>query len=178
MTVRIAPLSPENRDPKTAELLAGLPKLPNGQDLTMFQTLAHHPRLLKRWSAFGAIFMGCGTLLDRDRELLILRTASNCGAAYEWGHHERWARQIGLTEAELAGLKEPVGSKEWSTWDALLLTAADELHDHSTIGDKTWSALAERLSEQQLIELCMLVGQYHLASFTANSLGVAFEGDG
>jgi 4-carboxymuconolactone decarboxylase len=177
MTARIAPLQPEDRDPRTTELLAGLPKLPNGQDLTIFQTLAHHPRLLKRWSAFGAILMGGGTLSDRDRELLVLRTVSNCGAAYEWGHHERWGRQIGLTEAEFARLKEPVGSREWSPWDALLLTAADELHDNSTIGDATWSALATRLNKQQLIELCMLVGQYHLASFTANSLGIAFEGD-
>lgn len=50
-------------------------------------TIAHHPRLLKRWSAFGGMLLAGGALPARDREVLILRTAANTGADYEWGHH-------------------------------------------------------------------------------------------
>src|SRR3546814_11705462 len=63
----------------------------------------------------------------------------------------------------------------WSREDASLLRAADELHADSRIGDATWAALAERYDEAQLIELCMVVGQYHLVAFTLNSLGVQAE---
>jgi alkylhydroperoxidase family enzyme len=54
--------------------------------------------------------------------------------------------------------------------------AADELHDHSRISDGTWAELAAGYDEQQLIEVCMLVGNYHLVAFTLNSLGVELEG--
>ena len=58
----------------------------------------------------------------------------------------------------------------------MLLTAADELHDQSRISDATWAALAARYDEKQLIELPILVGQYHLVAFALNSLGVQVEG--
>jgi alkylhydroperoxidase family enzyme len=45
------------------------------------------------------------------------------------------------------------------------------------ISDATWAVLSGRLDEAQLIELCMVVGQYHLVAFTLNSLGVEGEGD-
>ncbi len=65
----------------------------------------------------------------------------------------------------------------WSGMDAALLRAADELHDESCISDPTWDALAAELDEHQLIEVCMVVGQYHLVAFTLNSLGVQLEDD-
>jgi alkylhydroperoxidase family enzyme len=44
----------------------------------------------------------CGSLLaHRDRELLILRTASNCHADYEWAHHVVIGKQAGLTHEEI-----------------------------------------------------------------------------
>ena len=42
----------------------------------------------------------------------------------------------------------------------------------STISDDTWAALAEAYDEKQLIEIPMLVGQYHMVAFALNSLGV------
>jgi len=43
------------------------------------------------------------------------------------------------------------------------------------LSDATWRALAERYDDQQLIEVCMVVGQYHLVAFTLRSLGVQRE---
>jgi alkylhydroperoxidase family enzyme len=43
------------------------------------------------------------------------------------------------------------------------------------VGDATWAALADRYSDAQLLELCMVVGQYHLVAFTLNSAGVQRE---
>jgi alkylhydroperoxidase family enzyme len=60
---------------------------------------------------------------------------------------------------------------------AALLRAADELHADAYITDPTWKVLAEHLDERQLIEVCMVVGQYHLVAFTLNSLGVELESD-
>lgn len=169
--LRVPPLAPEDREERTAELLEGL------GDLNIFATLAHHPRLLKRWSQFGGVLLYKGELPVRERELLILRTAWNCRADYEWGQHVRIGLEAGLTPDEITAITSAAGGDDpaWSASDAALLRAADELHRDAHVGDGTWEALAATWSVPQLIELCMVVGQYHLVAFTLNSLGVQRE---
>jgi alkylhydroperoxidase family enzyme len=176
MPPRIPPLPREGRDPKTAELLEALSAF-NGVELNIFATLAHHPRLLKRWSDFGGVLLYGGKLPPRERELLILRTGYLCRAPYEWGQHVTIARASGLTDDEIERVAQGPGAAGWSSDDAVLLRAADELHTDSRIGDATWSSLSARWDEQQLIEVCMVVGQYHLVAMTLNSLGVEPESD-
>jgi alkylhydroperoxidase family enzyme len=172
-TPRIPPLPEGERDERVAEMLG--PLQVDGADLNIFATLARHPRLFKRWLAFGGTLLYRGELSERDRELLILRTAWNCRAGYEWGQHARIARGAGLSDEEIARVTAGPGASGWDTFEASLLRAADELHAESVISDPTWAALAERYDERQLIEVCMLVGQYHLVAFTLNSLGVERE---
>jgi len=174
-TPRIAPLAPEGRDPRTDELLRSLRFDPDGEDMNLFATLAHHPRLLKRWSAFGGLLLAGGTLPARDREVLILRTAANTGADYEWGHHLALGRVAGLTDEEMVGFAS--AAFDGAPGDALLVRAADELHHDNVISDPTWAELAEAYDEQQLIEICMVVGQYHLVGYTLNSLRIQREAD-
>ncbi len=172
---RIPPLPPEERDERTAELLRSMLVGPADSDLNIFSTLARHPRLLKRWSEFGGVLLFRGTISARDRELVILRTAWNCRADYEWGQHTVIGREAGVTDDEIARVIRPVSAGGWSAEDEALLHAADELHEASVISDPTWDALAARFDDQQLIELCMLVGQYHLVAFALNSLRVQRE---
>ena len=54
----------------------------------------------------------------------------------------------------------------------MLIDIADELHTDSEISDATWAKLEDRYDKKQLIEICMVVGQYHLVSMTLNSLRV------
>lgn len=156
------------------ELLHSLRFDPDADDMNLFTTLAHHPRLLKRWSAFGGLLLAGGTLSPRDREVLILRTAANTGADYEWGHHVPLGLAAGLTHEEMAALASFTATDR-PPHDDLLVRAADELHTDSVLSDHTWAALADVYDEQQLIEVCMIVGQYHLVGFTLNSLRIQRE---
>ncbi len=176
MAPRIPPLPQDGRDPHTEELLAALRGF-NGVELNIFSTLARHPKLLKRWSAFGGTLLYRGALPARERELLILRTGYLCRSAYEWGQHVTIGQAAGLTDDEIARVAAGPDADGWSPEDALVLRAADDLHRDSRLGDATWDALAARWDEQQLIEVCMVVGQYHLVAFTLNSLGVEPESD-
>ena len=131
------------------------------------------PGLFRRWLPFGGKLLN-GKIAPRERELLILRTAWNCQAAYEWGQHVIIGEAAGLTPAEIERI--PVRSTEgWNAPDAALLRAADELHQDCCISDPTWAELAERYDVQQLIEIPMLVGHYHLVAMTLNSLGVQLD---
>jgi 4-carboxymuconolactone decarboxylase len=111
----------------------------------------------------------------RDRELLILRTAWNCQAEYEWGQHARIALDCGVDQAEIDLVIDGPDAPRWTAPEGALLRGADELHAESRIADATWAVLAGYYDERQLIEICMVVGQYHLVAFTLNSLGVERE---
>jgi 4-carboxymuconolactone decarboxylase len=173
-TPRIAPLPPEERDPRIEEVLTLL-RAPDGGELNIFTTLARHPKVFKKWSDFGGVLLYAGRLAPRERELLILRTGWSCRSAYEYGQHVLIGLRSGLSQEEIDRVPLGPDADGWSDDDATLLRAADELHTEHCIGDATWAALATRLDEQQLIEVCMLVGQYHLVAFTLNSLGVEPE---
>lgn len=147
------------------------PYVPN-----IFSTLARNPDLLAAWEPFAAEILLRGALAARDRELVVLRTAWNCRVSYVWGQHAaNHGPAAGLSEAEIARVVHGAAAEGWSGWDATLLRAADELHTTSTLTDTTWAALAERYGERELIELTMLVGEYHLMAFALNALGVSDE---
>lgn len=153
----------------TRELLAAS-MLP---EANIFTTLVRAPGLFRRWLPFGGKLLN-GKLPARDRELLILRTAWNCRSAYEWGQHHALALQAGVSDAEFRRVTIP-SLDGWSPLDAALLRAADELHHDACITDPTWDELRGRFSVEQLIEVPMLVGHYHLVAMTLNSLGVQLD---
>jgi alkylhydroperoxidase family enzyme len=64
-----------------------------------------------------------------------------------------------------------------SARQALLIALADEFHDSATLSDRLWEALAEHYSDEQLVELVAIAGQYHAVSYLANALGVGLEHD-
>ena len=170
---RIPPLPPDERDEQAEQLLERLG--PTGE-YNIFTTLIRHPRLFKRWSAFGGVLLS-GELPAHDRELLILRTAHHCGTDYEWAHHLDIAKRVGMDDEEIQRVVDGPDAPGWDERQAALLRAADDLHEQARLGDETWSALERHYDERQLIEVCMVVGQYHLVAFVLNSLGVEVEED-
>jgi alkylhydroperoxidase family enzyme len=139
----------------------------------IFTTLARHRRLFRPWLRFAGALMPGGILPRPDSELLILRVAHNCGSQYEWTQHERLAQSAGLSAAAVQRVREGAAAEGWSERQRLLLRAADELHGERVISDGLWAELRPRLSDVELIELCMLVGHYEMLAMTLNSLGVA-----
>src|SRR5205807_5718599 len=151
---RLAPLP---RTAWTDEVRTMIERTPGGETepLNIFTTLARHPTLVRRWLPFGTMML-TGELPARDRELLILRTAWNCRAAYEWGQHVRIALASGVTQDEIDRVPAGPDTAGWGPHDATLLRAADELHHTATLSDATWTALASGYDQRQLIELPML----------------------
>ena len=115
------------------------------------------------------------TLVPRERELLILRIGWLCQAEYEWGQHVVFGREAGLTDEEIARIKEGPDADGWDPFDATLLRAADELHADAFISDDTWAALSERYTTQQLMDVVFTVGQYNMVSMALNSFGVQLD---
>ena len=167
---RVAPLPPEAWNAEVTEILQATQM--GGRTLNIFRTLAHHPKLLKRWLVFGNHVLVKSTLSPRERELLILRTGWNCRSPYEWGQHVVIGRASGVSDEEIERITAGPDAPGWDAFDAALLRAADELHGDDSISDGTYAALAARFDAQQLLDVVFTVGQYHLVSMALNTFRV------
>lgn len=170
---RVAPVTDEAAlDDETRELLRVSSV---GPAVNIFRTLAHHPKLYKRWLVFASHILFKSTLPARDRELLILRIGWRCQSEYEWGQHVLIGKQSGISDEEIQRITEGPDAAGWEPFDAALLRAADDLHDDSMVSDDTWQALGQRYTTQQLMDAVFTVGQYTLVSMALNSFGVPLD---
>ncbi|MEO6123977.1 MAG: carboxymuconolactone decarboxylase family protein [Ilumatobacteraceae bacterium] len=173
---RVVPTVEADWDIDSRPLMLSLER--NGRELNIFRTLARHPKLLKRWLVFANHVLAGSTLPARERELIILRTGVRCGSGYEWAQHVAIARNVGVTDDEIRRLADGStrpGTDGWSSDDATLIRAADELLDDKFISEATWSALSTRWNQQQLMDIVFTIGQYTLVSMALNTLGVQIE---
>jgi 4-carboxymuconolactone decarboxylase len=166
---RIAPLPPGERDEDQQRLVAAA-----GSELNIFTTLVRHTKLFEAFGRFAGRLLRRSGLPERVRETLILRTAYLCRADYEWVHHVTIAHEIGLSEDVIAaaGARTPAAPDEHT---ALLIGAADQLVREHDLDDRTWTALRAHYDDKQMIELCMLVGDYAMIAGVLKSLRVRLE---
>lgn len=170
---RLTPIGPAQRTEEQRRLLSAI----RGDDApNLFSTVVRHPALFRTWLPFCMQLLTDSVFPPRERELLIIRTASLCGSAYELEHHLKIGSEADLTDHELAALNGEA-SEAWSPRERLLVAAADELHANHVICDATWRGLSALLTTEQLVELPMLVGHYILLAGTLRSLGVPLDSE-
>ena len=80
-----------------------------------------------------------------------------------------------MSDDELAALRRPLDDHRWPEEDRVVLGAVDEMHDRWALGDDTWAAVHAALGDAAVIELVMLVGQYHLVGLALRTLRIAVE---
>jgi alkylhydroperoxidase family enzyme len=136
--------------------------------------LARQPDLFRRWIGFGGALLS-GRRPGRLRELLILRTAFRFDGRYEWAHHIELATAQGITREELSALGGDLSLVGWDPFERAALTAVDETADLGAVTDGTWTVLAQRLDDGELVELVMLVAHYLMLSTVLRSLRVPLE---
>jgi len=166
MEPRLTPLSVAERTDDQRRLLAGT------GELNIFTTFARHPRLFDVFIRFAGRLLNRSTLPALDREILILRTAYRCGSEYEWVHHVEIAGELGMPAETITQLRTEDCTDPAL---ALLIRAADQLTLDHDLDDETWTGLRERYADEQLIELCMLVGNYAMIAGVLKSLRVPLE---
>ncbi len=171
---RLAPLTESQWNEEQIKVLTPY-KREDGSVLNVVATLGRHPKLFDRFMPFGLYVLREQTLPDRDREILILRIGWLCQAKYEFGQHTLVGRRVGLTEEEILRITKGPDEPGWSTFDAALVRAADELYYDAIISDATWKMLSERYNEKQLMDVIFTVGDYNMVSWALNRLGVQLE---
>ena len=167
MTARIAPAE-RPYAPDMEETLAKL--MPEGvEPLVLFRMMARNPRLFRRFMAGGLLDKGSISL--REREIAIDRACGRCGGEYEWGVHVAFfAETVGFGPAEIeATLAKGADAACWNARERLIVRLVDQLHETSTLDDALWDELSAEFEDEQILELVMLAGFYHMVSFIVNA---------
>lgn len=138
----------------------------------LFLTLGRRRRLFRGWLRFAARLMPRGKLPHRETELVILRVAHLRGCAYEFDHHVRLGRRLGVSPADVERIVTGPAAAGWTERERAVLTAADHLHEHQDWDDATWATLCGHLSEAECVELCVLVGHYEMLATVITALRI------
>lgn len=171
-TPRIPPLDPNQLKGEQKEVVNNAS---GGRPLNIFLTLGRYPKLLKRYGVFGTHVLRKSSLTPRDREMVILRIGALCNSGYEFHQHTRIGKEAGLTDSEIAALKQGPDASVWSAKDKILLSATDELHSDYFISDPTWAELKKHWTDEQIMDLIFAAGSYVMVSMALNSLGIQIE---
>lgn len=176
---RIAPLREDELSQEAMDYCTrlrkslGIPETGRMPDVTA--TMLRHPDLNDAQTTIGIMLAAKGRISMRERELAVLRGAWVTGAPFEWSEHVVIGKRVGITAEEIERVIEGGSAPGWSTHEAALLTAVDELLSRFMISDQTWDILAQSWDEQQLMEFPVLVGVYAATAMQQNSLRVTTD---
>jgi len=146
-----------------------------GTPLNIHNIMAHYPELMKAWSPFRNHVVLNSSLSPRHRELLILRTAYNCEADYEWQHHVERGLTAGLDKHEIERVKQGSGASSWSMQEAALLSAADDCHSGYHITAKTLETVGTHFNTRQQLDIAVTVGMYMTLALIIKTWNVPME---
>jgi hypothetical protein len=82
-----------------------------------------------------------------------------------------------MTDAEVERIKAAPDTAGWSDAEQAILRAADALHARQFIGARLWDELGGMLSEEERIDLILVIGHYTQVCMFLNTVGVQVEAD-
>ena len=153
---RIPPLPLEDAQPAVRTALERLPPL------AVFSTVANAQGSFVNWLRFGGDCLN-GELFDPVlRELAILRVARMTpGAGYEWAQHVPILLAVGGTDEQVAALeRDELDSPALGEDGRLVVRFTSQVVSECTPDEETYAAMSARFSNDELIQLLLVIGQY------------------
>jgi 4-carboxymuconolactone decarboxylase len=155
-----------------AKLFARFVRAP---EMHLFTTLGQHKRLFRAMLPYSGALLR-GRLPPADTELVILRVAHLRACAYELQHHRRLGRRRGLDDQTQDRIFSwPNTSDGLTPRQQALLSATDEFVMHRSISGDSWQQLAGYLDRRELIEFCLLAGQYDGLAATMAAIDIPLD---
>lgn len=165
---RPALVVPEQTSPPVREALAALPP-----GLGVFRMLAHAETALRPWLALGGALLGSLQLDPALRELAILRAAVIAGCDYERVQHEAIATGVGVRRDQVAALAAGrAGGEEFDAREALVVRFVGEVIGNDGSATASVAEVEEALSAREVVELMLVIAQYHGLALLLNTTGV------
>jgi uncharacterized peroxidase-related enzyme len=161
-------------DPSENEVLAGLEaktKKPN----PFYRVMAHRPEVLKNFAPFYGALLGPGSIDRRVKELAYLATSFANRCAYCLAAHTPNALRAGITEDQIHAI-EAESDSSFTPPEQAVLRYSRELTRTATVTAATRTAVAGFFTEDQVVELTMVVAVANFTNRFNNGLEILPEG--
>ncbi|WP_164478559.1 carboxymuconolactone decarboxylase family protein [Mycolicibacterium stellerae] len=137
--------------------------------------LVHSPGLTHALSALGAHLIKHSRLDGRIREIACLTVGWEARAPYEWAHHLKTGRAVGVTEADIAAIKGNGTARDERT--AAVIDAAREASTGPGVAAATVDRLAGIFEPDELVDLVFTVCHYCGVTRLLTSFDIDLEDD-
>ena len=127
-----------------------------------YGVLLQSPKLAACIAATGAYVRFEGDMPNALREVIILATAREIKAQYEFTAHARLAREAGVSEGTIRAIAQGTAPQGLSGDEELVVRYAQELLRNHKISEATFDAVKDRFGVRGTIDLTGLIGHYLL----------------
>jgi uncharacterized peroxidase-related enzyme len=167
---RISLIEPAQASPEVKEIYDGKMK---GKPGNIQKALAHRPAMLANFLGF---YVSVGRALDRKiYEAVYLRISLINGCHYCSQHHIQGAKRVGITPDQMNALKEGNYSSFSAPEQAALSYAEKLTRTPAAASDADFTELKKHFSDEQIVDLHMLIGLANLTNRVTDPLGLDVE---
>lgn len=146
-------------------------------ELSIYQVLLRHPQLARAFDKPLVQLLFRNRLDARLRELVIMRIAWLTACCYEWTQHWRVARDLGVEDADLLGVRDWEQRAAFGAAERAVLAATDETVRDGAMSDATWNACRDAVGgdDEALLELVTAIGWWRMIASLLENLRVPLE---
>ena len=167
---RVSSIEPESASPEVREIYERTLK---GKPDSVQKILAHRPQLL---AAFLALFASVGRALERRLyQMVYIRVSMINGCRYCMQHHIASSKRAGLQQSDWQLLNAGNYSSFSPKEQAALKFAEKLTRESRNITDTDVAALKPHFTEEQIVDLDVLVGLVNLTNRVSDPLGAELE---
>ena len=143
--------------------------------LNLSNMLCNVPASIKEFNAMGGTILFKSELDPRQREIAVLRIAHITRAAYEWHHHRRLGKSVGVTDEEIEKIAVDGPVTTLDEEGNLLCRVADEITFDIRLSDEALALGLDRYGPRQTTELILCCCWFNLVSRFLESTGIEIE---
>jgi len=146
--------------------------------LNLYRILANQPPALGAFLQMSGYIRGASSLAPGLRELVILATAYELGDPYEVAHHTDAAARAGVAPEKVAAVAPGGSLDSLSASERCAVEFARQVALSRTCDDSTFALLQSLFTREQIVDLVVTCGWYHLCAVILGSLQVELEDAG
>jgi 4-carboxymuconolactone decarboxylase len=163
----------ENDHPELADLVGKIRAGRRGELINVYKLLLHTPPLAACWLDIVSAARYKTGLDGRLREIVIVRVGYLNRTAYVVKQHVPvLTAPEGLTKEECDVLADWQKSQFFSARERAALSYADAMTRDIAVPDAVFDALRPHFTEQQIVELTVLIGIYNMHTRVFTALGI------
>jgi alkylhydroperoxidase family enzyme len=145
--------------------------------LNLYKEVANQPPALAAFLEMSR-YVRSGSSLDPGlRELAILATAHELGQAYEVAHHTEAAARAGAAAVKIAAVGPGASLDALTPQERGAVEFARQVAQTRTCNDATFARLQELFKPEEIVDLVVTTGWYHLCAVILGSFRVELEAE-